>query len=203
MARKEYKDEQLLARLIGAGVLLAIAVIVLPFILDGSGSQHVYEYAEPLPSQPERPQVERSYSSRQPLTMPDKPSAQGAATLTVSEQLAVARSPAQTTEADVVVAAADTGEPLAPVAAAPLPTISIPIGWNIQVASFVVESNAVKLLDDLKAQNLPAFANAVEGSRGTVFRVFVGPLDSQVDALDLQNRINRRYRVESIMVRRD
>jgi DedD protein len=203
VARKEYKDEQLLARLIGAGVLLAIAVIVLPFILDGSGSQQVYEHAEPLPAEPSRPVVESSYSSRQPpletSTTPDK-------TTVVAEKLAVARpvhgaeAPAADNDAD---GDAVPGTPPEPVQAAPLPTISIPIGWNIQVASFVVESNAVNLLEDLKAQNLPAFANAVEGPRGTVFRVFAGPLDNQIDALDLQNRLNRRYRVESIMVRRD
>ncbi len=205
MARKEYKDEQLLARLIGAGVLLAIAVIVLPFILDGSGSQQVYEYAEPLPAEPSRPVVERSYSSRQPAQTPESPDNDEATV--VSEKLAVAR-PLQT-EADLAgdSTSADgtavSGDPPAPVQAAPLPTISIPVGWNIQVASFVVESNAVNLLEDLKAQNLPAFANAVEGPKGTVFRVFVGPLDNQIDALDLQNRLNRRYRVDSIMVRRD
>ncbi len=205
MARKEYKDEQLLARLIGAGVLLAIAVIVLPFILDGSGSQQVYDHAEPLPAEPSRPVVESSYSSRQPPLATVANESPGNATV-VAEKLAVARplpsAESTATERDAD-GAAVPGDPPEPVQAAPLPTISIPVGWNIQVASFVVESNAVNLLDDLKAQNLPAFANAVEGPKGTVFRVFVGPLDNQIDALDLQNRLNRRYRVESIMVRRD
>jgi len=214
VARKEFKDEQLLTRLIGAGVLLAIAVIVLPFILDGSGSQQVNDDIEPLPEQPPRQPrqtvqnpavVESSYSSRQRPVAP------------VQEQPAQAdnklpkQQPSPSSDSAVVadkapassVVNSTASEPPAPVQAAPLPTSSIPAGWNIQVASFVVESNAVNLLADLQRRGMPAFANAVEGSKGTVFRVFVGPLGNQIDALDMQNRVNRQYRVESIMVRRD
>ncbi len=211
--RKEYKDEQLLARLIGAAVLLAIAVIVLPFVLDGAGSQHEYDYAESLPVEPERPVPERSFSSRQPLPAP--------ASTGDIEEVAVAV-PA-TTEASF-----QSGAPTASVETDPEPARSaasagsvsratevtlatntdaestqIPVGWNIQVASFIKSENARKLLNRLDKESLSAFVNRIDGRQRPIYRVFVGPLANQIDALDLKNRIDRTYRVESIMVKRN
>ena len=82
--------------------------------------------------------------------------------------------------------------------------INTPIqpGWNIQVASFVRDSNAIKLMNKLLARNLPAYTNRVVGKKRTLIRVVVGPYNNQIDALALQNRIDQDYRVESLMVRR-
>lgn len=221
--RKELGDEQLFARLIGAAVLLALAVIVLPFVLDGSGSQREYEYAETLPVEPPRPVVEKSFSSRQPVTQPaptreDVSARVPPTTSTTSLQAPPKRvksgsqptgSPVKTTQqlANQVASAASGGSGNSNVvsasgAGAAISTRSIQQGWNIQVASFVRDGNAAKLINKLRAQNLPVYANRVEGSARTIIRVLVGPFTNQIDALALQNRINRDYRVESLMVRR-
>lgn len=219
--RKEYKDEQLLARLIGAAVLLAIAVIVLPFVLDGSGSQREYEYAETFPVQPERPLVEKSYSSRQPL--PAGPSIDDMPVVTIAEPPVLAvETPApsevgdpatqqpepvvgagQAVRADKRGAAQSLSAPGRSTAVVAAANQEIPPGFNIQVASFVKDSNALKLLNRLRQENLPAYVNRVDGKKRTIFRVFVGPLNSQVDALALKNLIDRTYRVDSIMVTRN
>ncbi len=200
--RKEYADDQLLARLIGAAVLLAIAVIVLPFVLDGAGSQQEYEYAETQPMQPERNVVERSYSSRQPL--PETPvisevqiEKPRTAVLAESvEKAAEPETPAQPpTPADP--------ETVAVVSDGALQTYAIADGWNIQVASFVRAENAQKLLNRLSKAGLPAYVNEVAGKSRTILRVFVGPIGNQIDALALKNRVDQDYRVESIMVRRN
>lgn len=202
--RKEYKDEQLLARLIGAAVLLAVAVIVLPFVLDGAGSQREYEYAETFPVQPQRPIVEKSYSSRQPL--PEPPQADDLPVITTAAAPEFAPGAQNGPVADTspsIPRSENTGS----VAAAALPTGSdsqeIPVGFNIQVASFVKENNALKLLNRLRSENLPAYINRVEGKKRAILRVFAGPISSQIDALALKNRIDRSYRVESIMVTRN
>jgi len=70
------------------------------------------------------------------------------------------------------------------------------------VASFVRDSNAIKLMNKLLARNLPAYTNRVVGKKRTLIRVVVGPYNNQIDALALQNRIDQDYRVESLMVRR-
>ena len=207
--RKEYQDDQLTTRLIGAAVLLAIAVIVLPFILDGSGTQYEYDFAEPMPPQPERQIAEISYSSRQPPPEKPKPPVQDFGTVDPLQmpQIVVA-DPVQGTPEPVVTApvatsSGNTGNTKATVSPPDSSREAIPAGWNIQVASFVQEENAIKLYDKLAGQNLPVFINAVQGTKRLVYRVFVGPLFNQIDALDLQNSINRQYRVESIMVRRN
>lgn len=201
--RKEYKDEQLLARLIGAAVLLAIAVIVLPFVLDGAGSQREYEYAETLPVQPPRPTVERSFSSRQPTPDPPK----------VSDVPVVTTEPPPVFESPGAVAA--NQPPVVQTAALPAATAPespaigtltpqpIPPGYNIQVASFVKQANAKKLLDRLSAENLPAYLNQVQGRSQPILRVFVGPIASQIDALAIKNQVDRAYRVDSILVTRN
>lgn len=198
--RKEYADDQLLARLIGAAVLLAIAVIVLPFVLDGAGSQHEYEYAETQPVQPERNVVERSYSSRQPLPEPpvitevqiEKPR-----TAVLAESVEkVAETTAVTQQSQGSGAA--TGS-----AGGVVETFPIAEGWNIQVASFVKAANAQKLIRRLSSAGLPAYVNEVTGKSRNILRVFVGPIGNQIDALALKNRIDQEYRVESIMVRRN
>ncbi len=229
--RKELKDEQLFARLIGAAVLLALAVIILPFVLDGSGSQREYEYAETLPAEPPRPVVESSFSSRQPVQRPGAAGMQVPARSEVdvslsdptpttglqpSQQTATGASAEplrQNTEqlASAVANAAagnsrsaSSGTPAARLPASPatsLQTRDLQTGWNIQVASFVRDSNAVTLINRLRNQSLPAYANRVQGSQRTVVRVLVGPFDNQVEALALQNRIDRDYRVESLVVR--
>ncbi len=249
--RKEVRDEQLFARLIGAAVLLALAVIVLPFVLDGSGSQREYEYAETLPLEPPRPQVERSFSSRQPdatdqSTTDQSNSVTGGLQAPTRESVSVdlpqitstaglqapSVTPASATATTVslsnqVAAAAASG----PAVISPRPASGgaasgssgadntnagnsgagnsgaindtpIQPGWNIQVASFVRDANAIKLVNKLRARNLPAYANWVKGQSRTVIRVVVGPYANQIDALALQNRIDREYRVESLMVKR-
>lgn len=222
--RKELKDEQLFARLIGAAVLLALAVIILPFVLDGSGSQREYEYAETLPVEPERPVVEKSFSSRQPVVRPvgqtvepvTRPVAPAPAEIGVNVPAATPTSNLQptvirTTEqlANSVAMAADSGRDARLSAGqvqgsnrvSSLESRPLQSGWNIQVASFVRDENAVKLVEKLRARNLPAYANRVQGSTRTVIRVLVGPYSNQIDALALQNDIDRDYRVESLMVR--
>ncbi len=220
--RKELRDEQLFARLIGAAVLLALAVIILPFVLDGSGSQREYEYVETLPPEPPRSSaVESSFSSRQEPLPADQPNAAAGQTLQAPAREEVQASIPPTTPmtdlpvsrvlnqnkttgqlTSAVVAAAESGQ--GSVVRAPVDGVnSEPLkpGWNIQVASFVRDTNAVKLINRLRRQNLPTYANRVQGSQRTLVRVLVGPFSSQIDALTVQNDIDRDYRVESLIVR--
>ena len=221
--RNEVNDEQLFARLIGAAVLLAIAVIALPFVLDGSGSQREFDFAETLPAEPERVIPEKSYSSRQPV-QPVPPAESIDVSVPKTTSL-IDLSPGIQSQSDGSnLNAAGTGSGQAPAVevaaksslagtnvarfseqippAGPLNLYPLQSGWNIQVASFVKNRNAVKLINRMRARNLPAYANQVRGSKGPVVRVMVGPYQNQIDALALQNRIDSEYRVESLMLRR-
>lgn len=237
--RKELRDEQLFARLIGAAVLLALAVIILPFVLDGSGSQREYEYIETLPPEPPRSTaVESSFSSRQEPLRTNKPdTAAGLPALETPGRDEVKASVPATTPltdlpvsrvlnstnttgqlTDSVATAAENGQGRSVSGgssgnvsgsvpervnglASGIDSVPVKPGWNIQVASFVRDANAVKLINRLRRQNLPAYANRVQGSQRAFIRVLVGPYGSQVDALTQQNDIDRDYRVESLIVK--
>ena len=197
--RKEYKDEQLLARLIGAAVLLVIAVIGLPFVLDGAGSQREYEYADTLPVEPPQPVPEKSFSSRQPL--PQVPAGSEVPQVT-TEAPPVFEAPQVTNPSGIPVVEQPAVTPSPRVVSSLVPQ-AVSSGYNIQVASFVREANAQKLVGRLQAENLPAYVNQVQGNSSRILRVFVGPIASQIDALALKNQIDRTYQVESIMVTRN
>ena len=175
---------------------------MLPFVLDGAGSQHEYEYAETQPVQPERNVVERSYSSRQPLPEPpviEEVQIEKPRTAVLAESVEKAAETAAATQRPEV-----SGTSAATVSArGELETFPIAEGWNIQVASFVRAANAQKLVRRLSTAGLPAYVNEVAGKSRNILRVFVGPIGNQIDALALKNRIDQEYRVESIMVRRN
>jgi len=206
--RKEYKDEQLFARLIGAAVLLALAVIVLPFVLDGSGTQREYDYAESIPVEPPRPVVEKSYSSRQtqPALTADQVSVRVPDTTSLTGMTPIPTDPLPNIETTPVAAPVPGNTSAvnnsAVVPQSGLETSEIMAGWNVQVASFVSDANAIKLVKRLQAQNLPVYANRVQGSSRSVVRVMVGPFSNQIDALANRNKIDQDYKVESMIVQR-
>jgi len=96
--------------------------------------------------------------------------------------------PAQSNQAKAIAAAVnDAKKP--EVAAKP----AAPVRWYIQVGSFSKKENATSLWEGLRAQGLPASLDAVQTTKGTTYRLRVGPeLDAKKAAamkakLDKQN----------------
>lgn len=96
--------------------------------------------------------------------------------------------PAQSNQAKAIAAAvSDAKKP--EVAAKP----AAPVRWYIQVGSFSKKENATSLWEGLRAQGLPASLDAVQTTKGTTYRLRVGPeLDAKKAAamkakLDKQN----------------
>jgi DedD protein len=100
----------------------------------------------------------------------------------------VKEAPAQSNQAKAIAAAvSDAQKP--EVAAKP----AAPVRWYIQVGSFSKKENATSLWEGLRAQGLPASLDAVQTTKGTTYRLRVGPeLDAKKAAamkakLDKQN----------------
>jgi len=96
--------------------------------------------------------------------------------------------PAQSNQAKAIAAAVnDAKKP--EVVAKP----AAPVRWYIQVGSFSKKENATSLWEGLRAQGLPASLDAVQTTKGTTYRLRVGPeLDAKKAAamkakLDKQN----------------
>ena len=199
-------DKALKQRLVGASVLIALAVVVLPMLLGGrpeGGTQETQKIE--IPPQPS----ELSFETRRYPIGQQTPKNQGASqddepdeTVT---QLPAPRKPAvtpvpvaETAGTESVVPAVD--EPVvadsetAPVSASGAGESAAAGRYVVQVASFGALDNANSLSGVLKESGYSVLTDRVKSDVGTLHRVRVGPFDSEMDAnravLALESKIS-------------
>ncbi|MCC7412069.1 MAG: SPOR domain-containing protein [Gammaproteobacteria bacterium] len=195
-------DQVLRQRLVGAAVLAAIGVIVLPLLLDDSERGNVVITQTNIPPRPAD-----AFSSRiVPLDThsPAPPVVQDDATTTAA---AAAPVPAQPPPAAVaageqtpqVTPAAGTAAADARGQVAPRVGVS---AWVVQLGSFAAQANAEGLEKRLKDSGYSAFVEKVVADDGqTVYRVRVGPELLRADAKALRDRLEGEINVKGIVVR--
>lgn len=165
-------DDGLKQRLIGAIILLALAVIFLPVLFDREGLEPVNTVSQ-IPPQPEIV----------PVTIPEpKPPANV--------------EPAPEPERMFVPDEASVAEPELP----GLQTDGTPKSWVLQIASFRSEGNANALRDKLISAGYSAYTRTIKYKNGTVTRVFVGPKLDRERLISEQETIDRRFQVESLLL---
>ncbi len=170
----ENNSQRLKQRVVGAVVLVSLAVIFVPMLLDGDGGRP----GDKGPMVPPKPGY-RFETLEIPLEVPGTGTAQPAGE-----------------------AAAPDVEPVAPPApkpvSAPTPppkpaatrttTRSQPAtpapdgGWLVQAGSFSRQANADGLRDRLKAAGYPAYTESVKAEGKGVYRVRIGPYGSKREA---------------------
>lgn len=200
-------DERLKQRLVGAVVLVALAVIFIPMLLEGprdmgpSGSnlpppppESLDEGSiEPLELPPPILPEDETPAPPEPAPAVETPPPAGGP--------ASAPEPAPAGKAPVPAA---TPEPAAPpVAAEPStppvePALS---GWVVQVGSFGREANALALRDKLRAKGYTAFVEKARTDKGLVFRVRVGPELERENAERLRERLAGDFKLKAIVTR--
>lgn len=198
-------DKALKQRLVGASVLVALAVVVLPMLLSGQqgGPQEsrridlppkpqelafetrrfpIGEPAEGQPSQlPDGPVLDRRPANPvNPDPGPDEP---------IDEAPVPGAEPApEPARPDDSASTPEPGEELAvdaapvePPAAEPAPAMEAPGGerYLVQVASFSSTANADRLAQQLGARDLPVLRDTVDAAAGRLYRVRVGPYDER------------------------
>jgi DedD protein len=176
-------DRRLKERLIGASILVALIVLVVPELL--SGPKPPAPPAIRLPSI--APESTRNVTvdlatSKAPNSSESPPLAPASSADSVGEAAAppVAVPPSAPPAAPAAVAA-----PAAPPAAAHVETpASSPISakpgaWAVQLGSFASRANADKLSRDLKTQGFPVYV--LTGGAGSTlrYRVRIGPLSDR------------------------
>jgi len=196
-------DKALKQRLVGASVLVALAVVVLPMLLSGQqGSPQESRRIELPPKPPELSFETRRFpigdqDGSQPSVVTPPPSQESPAnTGPASEPPPQAITPAAHAEAgnepdnEPADKAIDTAQPPVETIAestgpAAGPTISGDAGagrYLVQVASFSSAGNANRLAEKLRNQHLPVLMDTVDAAAGRLFRVRVGPYTSSDDA---------------------
>ena len=192
-------------RLVGAVVVVALAVIFLPMLLRGPVEHRSLDVPVDVPP---RPAAEAgSRPAPQPGDTPppaleriplpdvapeDAPSDPGEGEL--ADAVAPDPPPAE---------AAGEAEDTAPEAeeAAPAGAPSDRSGFAVQVGSFRSRDNALALRDDLRERGFSAYVDESDAGEGaTVYRLRVGPVGDREEARGLAARIEDEAGIEGIVV---
>ena len=203
-------DQKLKQRLTGAIVLVSLAVIFIPVILEGPDD----EWTPRSHSLPEAPPVE--YQAEIELPLPEQTPVSLAipkpktATGTESEGIVVEETvetrvvETKVVETKPVPVKAPEPEPVAKPKPPPPPPVaapaSPPAGWYIQVGSFSQEMNATGLRERIAAWGFDVRMQKISTGKGTAYRVLVGPSASRAKAEKLRDKLVSKHQIKGIVV---
>ena len=212
-------DKGLKQRVVGALVLLALAVIFLPMLFSREDDvRQVVVEAPVMPKPPAMPTVEV-----QPTEVPE-PQAEDAENGVPPAETAVAQapsapiasSPAQQSQSAQPKAPAP--QPVAPKPAAPaqqpaqasaapaapaqqpaqrLDSNNLPVSWSVQLASLSNRARADELQKSLRSQGYNAYVRSFDGMN----RVFVGPVVERAEADRLRDQLGKQQNLNGFVVR--
>lgn len=192
-------DASLKQRLVGAAVLVALAVIFLPMLIGGPGTDtEEAKVSSEIPERTDYPMETRKVPLT--LTVPESDDGVAAATTDYDRVVMVDQTGAPA-RVDALSGEANTGAPDASPAPkpAPAPVIkpapavteappSVPPAqatsgrWAVNLGSYANSANATALVAQLRAEKLPAYSESVTLERKSVQRVRVGPFAQRSEA---------------------
>ena len=195
-------DESLKARLIGAAVLVAAAVLLIPELLSGRKS------AEPQPADPAEARGTRTFTielnggnragdlpppaAEAPAPAPAAAAERPAAEPPAAAPAGPAPEPVAPREPPAVAKAPPTTSVQPPAETAPVPAPVTRGGWAVQVGAFGSAAAAQRLVKDLQGAGYRAFVSPLTRSGKTLHRVRVGPEAERDDANRLAGRLKGR-----------
>jgi DedD protein len=209
-------ERALKERIVGAVVLVVVAVLVVPVFLDGP-SNHTETHSEQvlLPGQTEQSRKQQTIvlerdrdqpvpatigaQRSQPRSAEPEPKPTPAPTAAVTRNAdpppAAAEAPPQAQPAvepaakpELAPAAADVDPPDATPAA---PDRSETGMWAVQLGSFSDQANAERLAADLRSQGYAAFLSRLQTSTNLLHRVRVGPQENRDSAERIASQLER------------
>ena len=198
-------EKGLKQRMVGALVLVALAVIFLPMLLSRQDEMHrVVVDAPEMPQAPAVPEmIVEPADVAEPQALPEEPVAPE------SEAPQMVEVPVQPTSTQKPAAPVEPAKPAAvpapasaPVAAASKPESrldanTLPISWSVQLASLSSRPGAENLQKTLRSQGYNAYIRSFDGMN----RVFVGPLIERAEAERLRDQLNRQHKLNGFVVR--
>lgn len=210
-------DKGLKQRIVGAVVLLALAVIFLPMLFTREDElRQVHVEAPPMPQAPAMPSTElEDVQVPEPQVLPDEPvpplDANGGVAQVPTTPSAVpapsqaprqqpAPAPAQPVVAPPVAQPQPQAAPAQPavkVEEKRLDPNGLPVSWSIQLASLSNRASAENLQKSLRNQGYNAYIRSADGMN----RVFVGPVIERAEAERLRDSLSRQQKLNGFVVR--
>ncbi|MBT9304001.1 MULTISPECIES: SPOR domain-containing protein [Pseudomonas] len=201
-------------RMVGALVLVALAVIFLPMLFSRQDEQRQVTVEAPAaPQAPVMPQVQvepvvvpepQALPEEEPVPTDAEIAQQQAPTAPIQPSVPVVK-PAPVVAAKPA-APAPTPKPVAPQPAAPgkpdvgqsrIDPNGLPISWSVQLASLSNRESAEALQKTLRSQGYNAYIRTADGKN----RVFVGPLIERAEADRLRDLLGRQQNLKGFVVR--
>ncbi|MEE4742583.1 SPOR domain-containing protein [Pseudomonas alliivorans] len=210
-------------RMVGALVLIALAVIFLPMLFTRQDESHPVQVDAPAaPQAPAGQQVQvEPVTVPEPQALPQEP-VPDEGDVAVSNQppsmpiapapAPAAQAPAATAPPAVKPAPAPKSAPAPATPAAPTapsaPAVAkagpsgvdangLSVSWSVQLASMSNRANADNLQKTLRTQGYNAYIRTADG----VNRVFVGPLIERAEADRLRDQLDKQQKLKGIVVR--
>ena len=196
-------------RLVGTIIVAAVAIIVLPDLLDGNKKTFQDEFEQiPPPPQVEFGKATKKFPHDKIVEVPEE---------TLSDELALdvelsnedkqkisQAKPEEKNVIDAKVKTEEEKEPIAKIAEKIIPEKSVlKQAWVVQLGSFRHKKNVAQLLLKLKDNGYDAFTKPIKTKNGTLIKVFIGPeliqnsLKKKIPALKkltgVQGKIARFY----------
>ncbi|MFS2096834.1 SPOR domain-containing protein [Pseudomonas sp. Pseusp11] len=209
---KAYKQ-----RMVGALVLVALAVIFLPMLFSRQDEQRQVRVDAPAaPHAPSIPQVQiEPVAVPEPQALPQEPvpsddeiAEQQAPSAPIAPTAPVAPAPpaAKPVAPPAAPVAKPVPAPAQPIAVAPTKPVATPsrvdanglsVSWSVQLASLASRESAESLQKTLRSQGYNAYIRSSDGKN----RVFVGPLIERAEADRLRDLLSRQQNLKGFVVR--
>lgn len=204
-------DRELKQRVVGAAVLVALAVVFIPIFLDDGAPPPPVPDAVSIPPEPS------GFESR---VVPLDEAREAAIEAGIDADLAPpavppqeppAVPPAPMEESQPETTAAPALPPAAPAAPEPRPEARSPdaadtpraevVAWTVQLGSFANDENAKRLIEKLRAADYPAYLERRTDNGETAFKVRVGPEVRREDAESLRATLHKEFGLEGMLLR--
>lgn len=195
-------------RLVGAAVLAAVAVLLLPSFFKEKKEYQVNTKSQ-IPASPNV--IPEEFKPPQPIPNIDPapaPEAMFVPTEAEPDHPAVESHPITATSAATSSnatknssASVKASAQLSSVAAMPLNQQGLPDAWVVQVGSFTTKEAANKLRDDLQADGQKAYVRTTTANGNTISRVYIGPKLDRNQALAVKEQMDRRLNIKSMVMR--
>lgn len=193
-------ERALKERIIGAIVLVAVAVLVVPVFLDGPpGDAEMISERVPLPGQSEQKVQTVVLDRDREEPVPARQGTETEAEPQVETDAPASDAPVQLARADTAKVAPDEPPSETTPAAAPQPESQKPPPvlapssstgmWAVQLGSFGNQQNAERLAADLRKQGFAAFLSQLSTDAGQLHRVRIGPQKDRESAEAMAARL--------------
>ncbi|EMP55497.1 sporulation domain-containing protein [Marinobacter santoriniensis NKSG1] len=215
-------------RIIGALVLVSLAVIFVPMIFDEPHSERTTTSIQ-IPEEPPFPEVDTPAEDIPPAPVYEEGNTTGSATATGSESSGNEGSGNESSapdyrlveKQDASAPAADANEPSAESSAAPSASAESPAdataqapdsveysgslkgAWVVQLGSFGNPDNARRLRDNVREKGYNSHLQEVERGDVTLVRVFSGPFASKSEAEAAKQKLDQAFGLKSLVTEGD